>query len=64
MIKYFSLSIINNHTFIKMKNIALLLLVVGAALALDVPFCGDALVPKLKFAYWNGTADVPATTTA
>ena len=47
-----------------MKNIALLLLVVGAALALDVPFCGDALVPKLKFAYWNGTADVPATTTA
>ncbi len=47
-----------------MKNIALLLVIVVAAICLDIPFCGDALVPKLKFSYWNGTADLSGSTTA
>jgi len=64
MIKYFRLSIINNHRFVKMKHIALLLFLVAAALTLDIPSCGDPLVPKLKFSYWNGTADTSASTTA
>jgi hypothetical protein len=47
-----------------MKSIALILLMLAITLTLDVPTCGDPLVPTLKFSYWDGTADYTASTIA
>ena len=47
-----------------MKSIALIMLIVAIAVAVDVPACGDPLTPSLKFSYWNGTVDSPASTIA
>lgn len=47
-----------------MKNIVLMLFIVLAVVALDIPVCGNPLVPTLKFSLWNGTADPTASTSA
>lgn len=53
-----------NQSLIKNKMYLIGLLLLGTALALNVPECGSSSPPVLTFSFYNGSADPTASTTA